>query len=418
MGLQWQNVTRYAVRIMHMPNDESADQPVPQDPAADAGATATATWQAILQRVADDLETLVEDFLAELQGRSLYDDELVEMTDLRHTAIETFRYLLDRMQDKPLTEHQQRAAKRLGVRRARQKIDLEDLMAAIRLDFVVLWRRIRATMAPDELPVLVDHTETMLATIEQYIHEVQLEFLAETARLARDARLATERHLARLLNASHLTTSSLELIAQGLNVESDGRFDVVVIDESAVLEVQEALADPLAAGHILGYPYGSGYSLVQQHRPGSASLISLCHRYAGGYAKDVPGLAAVPDAVAALARLLDYHPEPTELMSIDALWPTAIADTLGTLLPDFPTRYIAGLEQLPAAERDEVITTIEHFLQTGSIKDTAARVERHRNTVINRLRSFAEVTGLDVKVPRDAVLASLVLASPKMQMHN
>src|SRR5690606_26119263 len=133
----------------------------------------------------------------------------------------------------PMTEHQQQAAKRLGVRRARQKIQLESLMDAIRLDFVVLWRRIRAIMRDEEMPVLIEYTENILTTIEQYIREVQLEFLAETARIARDARLATERHMARLLTSRHLPQSGIEVIAQGLNVAADAEFEVVVLDESA-----------------------------------------------------------------------------------------------------------------------------------------------------------------------------------------
>ncbi|GAA4115099.1 helix-turn-helix domain-containing protein [Enteractinococcus coprophilus] len=380
--------------------------------------TTGASWQTIVQRVADDLESIVEEFLTELHGRGVYEDGQVESTDLRHTAIETFRYLLDRIMGKPLTEHQQHAARRLGVRRARQKVQIEDLMAAIRLDFVVLWRRIRATMAPDELPVLVDHTETMLTTIERYIREVQLEFLAETARIARDARLATERHMARLLNTSQLTPASLEVIAQGLSVQVNAEFEVVVINESAVLEVQEALAEPLAAGKILGYPYRSGYCLIQQRTSHGASLVRLSHNYAGAYVPRTTGLEAVPNAVAALTRLLEYQPELNELVSIETLWPTAISDTLSSLLPGFPDSFLAGLKHLPPGELDDVITTISQFLETGSIKDTAVRVDRHRNTVINRLRSFEAATGLDVKIPRDAVLAALVLASPKMQMHN
>lgn len=404
-------------KIMHMPNDNRPVEPTDDAAAQVASTTNAGDWQAILQRVVDDLELIVDDFLAELQGRSLYEDGLVEITDLRHTAIETFRYLLDRMMGKPMTEHQQNAARRLGVRRARQKIQIEDLMAAIRLDFVVLWRRIRATMSSDEMPVLVEHVETMLTTIERYIREVQLEFLAETARIARDARLATERHMARLLNSSHLTPASLDIIAQGLKVEVNAEFEVVVINESAVLEVQDALAEPLAAGKILGYPYRSGYCLIQERASKAAPLATLCRDYAGGYIGQITGLATVPNAVAALTRLLEYQPETTGLMSVEALWPAAISDTLSTLVPDFPDSYLTDLVQLPVAERHEVITTIKYFLDTGSIKTTASCVNRHRNTVINRLRSFEATTGLDVKIPRDAVLATLVLASPKMQMH-
>ena len=404
-------------KIMHMHNDIRPAESNPGDSHQDINVAVDVTWQAILGRIADDLDSLVEDFLDELEGRSLYEEGLVEAADLRHTAIETFRYLLDRMMDKPMTEHQQQAAKRLGVRRARQKIQLESLMDAIRLDFVVLWRRIRAIMRDEEMPVLIEYTENILTTIEQYIREVQLEFLAETARIARDARLATERHMARLLTSRQLPQSGIEVIAQGLNVAADAEFEVVVLDESAVLHIQDVLADQLAAGHILGYPYGAGYCLLQQSGAAAKSLVRLCRPYAGGYVTGVSGLAEVPAAVAALDRLLQHQTELAGLLSIETLWPAAIAETLTTLLPGFPDRFLSGLDQVPPVERQEVLTTIHHFLDTGSIKATATRVSRHRNTVINRLRSFEQATGLDIKIPRDAVLATLLLASPKGQMH-
>lgn len=375
-----------------------------------------AAWQTLLQHVADDIDLVVDDFLAELRGSSLYEDGLVEHADLRHTAHETFRYLLDRMMAKPMSPHQQDAAKRLGMRRADQKVQLEDLMAAIRLDFIVLWRRLRWLTNADQMPVLVDHTEDLLTTIEHYIREVQLEFLAETARIARDARLATQRHLARLLNTAHLSEPNIEHIAQGLGVFATGHFEVVVVHESAVLDAQEALNDQLSTGKILGYPYGSGYSLVQPVG-NPETLEQLCSRFAGGYVADVVGLEHVPTVVASLSGLLEYHASLPGLVSIDALWPAAVADTLSHLLPDFPQRYLADLQELPAADRDDVLTTIDSFMTTGSVKDTAEATGRHRNTVINRMKSFETATGLDVKIPRDAALATFVLASSEGQMH-
>lgn len=376
-----------------------------------------AAWQALLQCVADDIDLVVEDFLAELRGSSLYEDGLVEHADLRHTAHETFRYLLDAMMHKPMSAHQRGAAKRLGQRRADQRVQLEDLMAAIRMDFIVLWRRMRSIMSDDEIPVLVDHTEVLLTVIEHYIREVQLEFLAETARMARDARLATERHLARLLNTTELSPAATDHIAQGLNVPVDGDFEVVVIHETSALDVQEALADPLATGQLLGYSFGSGYCLIQLTEGATTQVSELCARYAGGYLLEVKGLAQVPAAVSSLSGLLEHHSELPGLQRIDQLWPTAVAATLAGLLPDFPDRYIAGLQELPAAELADVVDAIRSFLDTGSVKDTSVAIGRHRNTVINRLRTFETATGLDVKIPRHAVLATLVLASLAGQMH-
>src|SRR5699024_6796111 len=337
--------------------------------------------------------------------------------DLRHTAHETFRYLLDEMLQKPMSAHQRGAAKRLGQRRDDQRVQLEDLMAAIRMDFIVLWRRMRHMLSTDELPVLVDHTDVLLTVIECYIRQVQVEFIAETARMARDARLATQRHLARLLNTAELSLAATEHIAQGLNVPVNGHFEVVVIHETSVLDAQEALADPLATGQLLGYPFGSGYSLIQVVEGAPTRLSELCAGYAGGYLPQFMCLAQVPSGVASLSSLLEQHSELPGLQRVDQLWPAAVATALSDLLPDFPGRYVAGLQELPATERADVIEAIYSFLGTGSVKDTAEAIGRHRNTVINRLRTFDVATGLDVRIPRQAVLATLLLASPAGRMH-
>ncbi len=54
--------------------------------------------------------------------------------------------------------------------------------------------------------------------------------------------------------------------------------------------------------------------------------------------------------------------------------------------------------------------TVRAFLDSGSIKVTSAVMECHRNTVVNRLRTFQELTGLDMTVPTQAALAVVLLS--------
>ncbi|MPZ29194.1 MAG: hypothetical protein GEV12_23075 [Micromonosporaceae bacterium] len=50
------------------------------------------------------------------------------------------------------------------------------------------------------------------------------------------------------------------------------------------------------------------------------------------------------------------------------------------------------------------------YAACGSVQQVATRLYCHRNTVVNRLRRFAELTGCDVTVPDQAVLAQAVLS--------
>ncbi len=51
---------------------------------------------------------------------------------------------------------------------------------------------------------------------------------------------------------------------------------------------------------------------------------------------------------------------------------------------------------------------MRHFLSTGNITTTAEPLFCHRNTILNRLNRFQDLTGIDLTVPSQA--ARLVVA--------
>jgi DNA-binding PucR family transcriptional regulator len=46
-------------------------------------------------------------------------------------------------------------------------------------------------------------------------------------------------------------------------------------------------------------------------------------------------------------------------------------------------------------------------MRTGSVSETARECFCHRNTVLNRIKAFGELTSLDLNVPGDLALAYL-----------
>jgi DNA-binding PucR family transcriptional regulator len=110
----------------------------------------------------------------------------------------------------------------------------------------------------------------------------------------------------------------------------------------------------------------------------------------------VSGLAGVDTGVrqAALAvRTLDGRPG---VAAFDDRLPEALLLTSPEVAGRLVAVWLGPLLALPALELDPLLETLEAWVATGgSTTHTAARVHCHRNTVINRLRRIATLTGQD-----------------------
>jgi DNA-binding PucR family transcriptional regulator len=71
---------------------------------------------------------------------------------------------------------------------------------------------------------------------------------------------------------------------------------------------------------------------------------------------------------------------------------------------------LAALRPAREQERARLLETVRvHLEGDGSLTTTARRLFRHRNTVLNHLRRFEELTGMDLSRPRDVTTAVLAL---------
>jgi DNA-binding PucR family transcriptional regulator len=69
---------------------------------------------------------------------------------------------------------------------------------------------------------------------------------------------------------------------------------------------------------------------------------------------------------------------------------------------------LGGLLDLPAADRETLLTTLEELLANGgSPTHAAAALFCHRNTVIYRMRRIEAATGRSIGDPRDRLLLTL-----------
>ena len=83
-----------------------------------------------------------------------------------------------------------------------------------------------------------------------------------------------------------------------------------------------------------------------------------------------------------------------------------ILDTLELLLAE---TVLAGLEPLTAHERERLLETVTAYCDSGSVAETTRRLYCHRNTVLNRLGRFTELTGLRPTRPAEAATVLFAL---------
>lgn len=366
-----------------------------------------AAWGRLLERLAADHDALVDEFLERLRALGSYDEQVVTQDELRRTAGETMNMLIGQLAGSPLTEELRTLPARLGARRARQGVEREDVLEAVRLDFRVIWSGLQRALGDAPADLLVLHAEEVLEVVERYIGDVQVAFLDEQAALARNTRIDRGRALGRLLASGPDAERVARVEESQLQLPLEGAFEVAFVVERDADRARRAVA-AMEGPAAVAWDTDIGTVFVRP-RGVDGELRSVLDGTRGGYEPAAPGLRALPQVAALLGEIAAL---PGEQLATEADAWCAIAHQ--RLLPVLPS--IAGVEdallELPTQERQRVVEAVQHVCSTGSIKESAAALFVHRNTVVNRLAVFRETTGLDVSIPQQAALALLGLAAP------
>lgn len=383
------------------------------EPSGAVGAPAVAgedrEWLDLVDELDKEVPLLVEEFLSELLSSGLYSGDLVNREDLAESAAETFVFLIDRLRSPLGAPDRHLIARRLGRLRARQGVAMQDLVDAVQLDFPVLWRRLRLHAGEERMGVLINHVERVHVVVDRYSFSVREEFIRETARIAQNVSIANQRHLARLFAEGPVNADVLGDVATGLGVDVDATYELALISPEHVGAVRRTIGDELADGKLFGHEIGPTLAVLRP--PDKAQpLDTMIGGCAGVLFSGVQGLAAVRVTARGAVEMLRSHPELSRLHPYTDLLPgTVLRHIRGRMVPGFLREQGAAIEELVQDGSDQLVPTVRTFLGTGTVKATASAMYCHRNTVVNRLNSFARVTGLDVTRPADAGIVQLLL---------
>lgn len=371
-------------------------------------------WQALVRVLHDDSDALVAEFLSRLRDVPPYGQGLVPMERVEEDARASFDYLLRRIGDLPLPRHLRGIGPSVGRDRARRGVPLEHLLTAVRLDFRVMWTALRRISADEDMPLLVDRAELVWGVVEAYTTEIQVSYLEETALMARERSRERSALVAGLLAQVDPDPQHANRVALALDVDPEADF-LVAAAPSHDDRTLRAVADQLlASGRSLHVQETDRHTIVvlrwRGERSGSAHPVLKQARC--GVAPVASGLRRVPGAARVATEVADVLPSgATGPHGVREAWAWAVAARLGALGPALADGVLGRMRRVHAGERKRLVQTALAFAECGSVQETAARLFCHRNTVLNRLRRFAELTGCDMTVPEQAALALVALGS-------
>ncbi|MEE4491346.1 helix-turn-helix domain-containing protein [Streptomyces sp. BE230] len=345
-----------------------------------------------------------------------------------------------------------RTSRRIGEVRAEQGLPLDAVLHAFRMGGAMVWQDLvddTARRHPEDIRLLV------------HVAADVWNFVDEHCGVVADAYRQTERRLAwRRENRQRLMTAALldgtaqiaELpdAAAMLGLPEHGRYAVLAV--STARRAPHGTAQPpmtLPAGAdalwhpgpdaefaILPLTWGEGAAeratpLTDPAGPAApegddapAGDVELAALAAGlcappgarvGISSVVVGLAALGDARRLAETALRACPAGGGVVLLDEQLPAALVVSSPGLGSALATRVLGPLDRLDPADRDVIIETLTAWLDSdGSAQRAGARLYCHRNTVLNRLRRFEQLTGRCLTRPSDAVEVSLALTARRL----
>ncbi|MEU0354705.1 PucR family transcriptional regulator [Streptomyces cyaneofuscatus] len=338
-----------------------------------------------------------------------------------------------------------RTSRWIGEIRAEQGVPLDAVLHAFRMGGAMVWQDLvdeTARRDPDDVRLLVH----VAADVWNFVDE-HCGIVADAYRQA-ERRLSWRRENQQRLMVAALLDGTARIADVGeaaamLGLPEQGRYAVLAVASApggpqrqdparpplhlpAALPPGEGLSaapgaaplwhtGPDAAFAILRLTGGPGDPVDPGELHAIADALDAPAGTRAGIGSAVDGLAALGDARRLAETALRACPASGGTVVLDEHLPDALvvsSPALGSALAD---RVLGPLDRLDPSDRDVILETLTAWLDAdGSAQRAGARLYCHRNTVLNRLRRFEQLTGRCLTRPRDAVEISLALAARRL----
>lgn len=362
-------------------------------------------WLQLLDRL--DLDELTETFLALVGSVAGYDPAPIPRSELRRTGRLSFSALVDGLRaggfDEEIT-----ISTDVGVSRARAGVPLTSLMTAIRHDFTVLWEALTRVAEADDAELLVRHTGIVLRTVDEYVGQTQRAYVAERERMRDEEASVRQGLIASLFQEPQPAGQHLHSIASQLGLPPEAPLVVIAATDRDIAPLRVAISELERAGATV-CTHHLGDALVaftrQLELPGSR-LEELVRQLLGlriGVVIAASGVAELRRSATTAGELAHlFAPDEVGAMTWSRGWARLAARNLLASGRPILADVQLALERCGEAERTRLEEAVRSYLRTGSVSESAAELFCHRNTLTNRLRRFADLTGVDPTVPEQS----------------
>lgn len=362
-------------------------------------------WLELLDRL--DPDALTDTFLSFVSAVAGYDPAPIPRSEMHRTARISFVTLIEGLRaggfDGPIG-----IATDVGVSRARAGVPLPSLMTAIRHDFTVLWEALTRVAEAADAELIVRHTGIVLRTVDEYVGQTQRAYVAESERMREERASVRQGLIASLFQEPLPAAAQVERIAGELGLPAHAPLVVLAAIGDDIAPMRVAISEVERAGGRV-FTHHLGDTLIAFSRraalPGSR-LEELGKRLLDlriGAVTAPAGLGDLHRAASTARELAQlFAPGEDGAMTWSRGWARLAARHLLEAGQPVLADVEAALAGCGDAERVRLEEAVRSYLRTGSIGESAAVLFCHRNTLANRLRRFAELTGVDPTVPEEA----------------
>ncbi|MGW7052277.1 PucR family transcriptional regulator [Streptomyces sp. NPDC054887] len=345
-----------------------------------------------------------------------YSDPVLAPPDLPRSVSTGVRHGLESGRDPDRFVDVERYTRELGIRRAEEGRPLDEVMHAYRVAGAGVWSGIIRVVEKEGL-----------GDTRQLVHVAELVWkhndrdavlVADAYRQVAQGVASRHGERVRLILAALLESRDEPEFAREaatiLDLPLDGRFAVAVVGATPPYgRVPEAVPE-VRGIRILRQASGQRAVLVAHlgDRPLDALVSGLAagHGLRIGVSPVVRGLHGLPRARDMAVLALRTCRADGEVARLDSRLPDGLLLSRPDLSTALTSRVLQPMYALEPADREILFDTLGVWIEKGgSAVQTARHMLCHRNTVLNRLRRFEQITGLALSRPRDLVQLTLAL---------